>query len=48
MRLWPAFADGIYVMVKPLAKGKHTVKFGGTGYSGGDLTQDVTDTCWVK
>lgn len=37
----PAVADGYYVLVPPLKPGKHTIKFGGTGFLGVEFTQDI-------
>jgi hypothetical protein len=38
----PAVADGYYLMLKPLAKGPHTITFGGAGHSFVDFNQDTT------
>jgi hypothetical protein len=38
----PAVQDGYYLRLAPLAPGRHTIKFGGTGNFGGAFTQDIT------
>ncbi|OHV52906.1 hypothetical protein CcI156_16175 [Frankia sp. CcI156] len=40
----PAVADGIYLLLKPLAPGRHTITFGGTGRSDitGPFSADIT------
>jgi hypothetical protein len=35
-------ADGAYLLVAPLPPGQHTIRFGGTGFFGGDFSQDIT------
>jgi hypothetical protein len=39
----PAVDDGFYLMIAPLAPGRHTITFGGTGtFSGNAFFQDIT------
>ncbi|MDB5059940.1 MAG: hypothetical protein JWO59_3412 [Chloroflexi bacterium] len=38
----PAVADGVYLLVAPLAPGTHTITFGGTGFDSGSFSQDIT------
>ncbi len=40
LTITPAVADGYYIMLAPLAKGSHTINFGGTGPGG--FTLDMT------
>jgi hypothetical protein len=38
----PAVADGVYLLIAPLAPGRHTITFGGTGtFSGNSTSQDI-------
>ena len=39
-KVYPAAADGYYVMLRPLAPGRHVLNFG--GMLPGDLSQAVT------
>lgn len=43
---WPTVADGYYVLVPPLAPGRHTIKFGGKGADG--FTQDIVYELTVR
>jgi hypothetical protein len=39
----PAVADGVYLLLGPLAPGTHTITFGGTGqFNGAPFSQDIT------
>ena len=38
----PAVADGAYLLLAPLAPGRHTIRFGGTGNLGAPFSQDIT------
>jgi hypothetical protein len=38
----PAVADGVYLLLTPLAPGPHTINFGGTGFFSGQFQQDIT------
>ena len=38
----PAVADGVYVLLPPLAPGSHKVAFGGTAFAFGSFAEDVT------
>lgn len=44
-RAYPAAADGYWVLLSPLQRGKHTLRFGGRysapGQSGGDTVQEI-------
>ena len=40
--IYPAAANGYYVMLKPLPRGWHTITFGGSGFLNGDFSIDVT------
>ena len=43
MTVYPAVADGVYLMLSPLSPGKHTIHFVGVvGPDGAYLTQDIT------
>jgi hypothetical protein len=43
--VFPAVADGIYLMLKPLSPGHHSINFGGTSAFGSlDVTYDLTVT----
>jgi hypothetical protein len=44
-RIFPSAANGYYVMLKPLAPGKHTLNFGGIL---SDMSQAVTYTIVVQ
>jgi hypothetical protein len=39
----PTVADGVYLLLKPLAPGTHTIRFGGVGsFAGGAFSQHIT------
>src|SRR5262249_12474779 len=38
----PAVADGAYLLTARLSPGRHVLRFGGTGFFGGDFSQDIT------
>lgn len=37
----PAVADGFYLLLAPLTPGPHTITFGGTGFFGGSISEDI-------
>jgi hypothetical protein len=41
-RYFPALQDGYYLLLAPLARGRHTIKFGGEAFFGAAFTQDIT------
>ena len=46
----PAIADGYYVLIPPLPRGKYTIRFGGTGSSvvPPGVTQNLTQNIEYK
>jgi hypothetical protein len=43
--VFPAVADGYYLMLRPLSAGQHTIRFGGTNFGSSlDVTYNVTVT----
>ena len=48
LTVYPAVADGVYLMLSPLSPGRHTIEFGGVVTVGGtpilneDITYDIT------
>jgi hypothetical protein len=38
----PAVADGVYLLLRPLAPGSHTITFGGRGFLTGEFSQEIT------
>jgi hypothetical protein len=41
-RYFPALQDGYYLLLAPLAPGRHTIRFGGDAFFNGDFSQDIT------
>ena len=39
---FPALQDGYYLLLAPLAPGRHTIKFGGNAFFGAPFSQDIT------
>ena len=38
----PAVADGVYLLLRPLTPGSHTITFGCKGFLAGEFSQEIT------